>query len=126
MPGKCGFTESQWNSGVAEAREILRQRAALRRTITYSELANELHSVTIGYHEPAMDYLLGDVSTDEFEGGRPLLSVIVVHKYRDQEPGNGFYELAEALDFDISDRQAFWVAELNRVFDYWCNSQAIA
>jgi hypothetical protein len=28
-----------------------------------------------------------------------MLSVIVVHKYDDQEPGNGFYECAEVSDW---------------------------
>lgn len=122
---RYGFTDSQWQSAVTEANKILRRRAALRDTITYSELAAELDN-GIGYHDPAMDQLLRDVSTQEYEEGRGLLSVIVVHKHGDQEPGNGFYELAELLGFDVSEREAFWIAELNKVFDFWSNSRQIA
>jgi hypothetical protein len=66
-----------------------------------------------------MDYLLEQVSREEYASGRGLLSVIVVHKYGDQEPGNGFYSLARELGFNISDREALWISEFNRVTDYW-------
>jgi hypothetical protein len=124
---KYGFTDAQWRSAIAEATTILRECASSQPgTITYSELAGRLSSITIGYHDPAMDYLLAQVSTEEYESARGLLSVIVVHKYGDQEPGQGFYELAESLGFDISNREALWIAELNKVWSYWRNSQYIA
>jgi hypothetical protein len=89
-----GFTDSEWRRAVAEAITILRQRAVQGHTITYSELSNELRTVSIGRRDPVMDRLLADVSTEE--SGRGLLSVIVVHK-DDDMPGQGFYELAESL-----------------------------
>lgn len=52
-----------------------------------------------------------------------MLSVIVVHKDRDMEPGNGFYECAEALGLDISDRLAFWVRQLHKVHGFWSNAE---
>jgi hypothetical protein len=116
---KHGFPVAQWQSGVDEAVAILSERASREDPITYSELAARLRTVTIGYHSQAMDDLLVDVSTQEHEAGRPLLSVMVVRKYGDQEPGNGFYKLAEWLGFKFSDRQAFWIAEFNRVTEYW-------
>ena len=120
MPNKYGFTDAQWQSAIAEATAILRLRASTEPgTITYSDLAAELTSITIGYHDPAMDYLLVQVSTEEHEAGRPLLSVIVIHKGGDMEPGNGFYELAKDLGFDVSNRLAFWTSELTRVQNYW-------
>jgi hypothetical protein len=119
---KYGFTDTQWQSAIAETTTILRQCAGSHPgTITYSDLAGRLTTIRIGYHDPAMDYLLLRVSTEEYESGRGLLSVIVVHKYGDNEPGKGFYELAESLGFDISDRQAFWISELNKVLDFWRN-----
>jgi hypothetical protein len=113
------FTDVAWNSGVDEATEILRQRASRRETISYSDLSRELSAVKIGYHDPDMDSLLIDVSTREHQSGRPLLSVVVVHKQGDMAPGKGFYELASSLGFDASDREAFWIAELNRTFEFW-------
>jgi hypothetical protein len=119
METKHGFPLAQWQSGVDEAISILSERASREDPIPYSELAARLRTITIGYQDQAMDDLLVDVSTQEHATGRPLLSVMVVHKYRDQEPGNGFYTLAEYLGFKFSDRQAFWIAEFNRVSEYW-------
>jgi hypothetical protein len=123
---KRRFSDREWRSAVDEAKRILRDRACGRVTITYSELASQLRTVTIGYHDPDMDALLVDVSTEESNDARPLLSVVVVHKNGDQEPGKGFYELADSLGFDTSDRQVFWIAELNRVFDFWSSTRQIA
>lgn len=119
METKHGFPLAQWQSSVDEAIAILSERASREDPIAYSELAARLRTITIGYHSQAMDDLLVDVSTQEHETGRPLLSVMVVHKYGDQEPGNGFYTLAGCLGFKFSDRQAFWIAEFNRVTEYW-------
>lgn len=119
METKHGFPLTQWQSGVDEAIAILSERASREDPIPYSELAARLRTITVGYHDQAMDDLLVDVSTQEHATGRPLLSVMVVHKYGDQEPGNGFYTLAEYLGFKFSDRQAFWIAEFNRVSEYW-------
>jgi hypothetical protein len=119
---KKRFSDREWRSAVDEAKCILRDQARDRLTITYSELASRLRSITIGYHDPDMDALLVDVSTEEFNDARPLLSVVVVHKNGDLEPGKGFYELADSLGFDTSDRQVFWIAELNRVFDFYSST----
>ena len=66
-----------------------------------------------------MDHLLAEVSREEHENGRGLLSVIVVHKYGDKEPGNGFYDLADQLGFDVSNPEAFWISEFTKVTEYW-------
>jgi hypothetical protein len=68
-----------------------------------------------------MDQLLAEVSTEEHESGRGLLSVIVVHKYGDKEPGSGFYDLADQLGFDVTDPEAFWISEFTKVTEYWKN-----
>jgi len=118
-----GFSDSEWSAGVAEMTAILQRKAASRSMITYSDLAKEMRTVQIGYHDPAMDNMLLEVSRNESAGGRGLLSVIVVHKYGDMEPGNGFYGLAESMGQDTSDRTACWIRELHRVHDYWSNPQ---
>jgi hypothetical protein len=46
--------------------------------------------------------MLGEISL-EGAAGRGMLSVIVVHKDGDMQPGPGFFELAEELDRDTSD-----------------------
>ncbi len=44
-----------------------------------------------------------------------MLTVLVVHKHGDMEPGRGFYELAHSLGRDTSDLQKCWIEELHRV-----------
>lgn len=74
-----GFTDSEWLDGTAETKKILRQTAASRAMISYSELAKEIQSITLDYHSAAMDNMLLEVSHKEWEQGNGLLSVVVVH-----------------------------------------------
>jgi hypothetical protein len=117
-----GFTDAEWATGMAEMTEILSQRARSRGMITYSDLSRELRNILIAHHDPAMGFMLGQISTHESQNGRGMLSVIVVHKYGDMEPGNGFYECAESLGLDVSNRMAFWIGELHKVHAYWSNA----
>ena len=122
MASRYGITDAQWQSAVAEATAILRACARSQPgTITYSDLAAQLSSISVQPHDLAMDYLLEPVSREEHAACRPLLSVIVVHKGGDMSPGSGFYDLARELGFNVSDRVAFWCSEFQRVTDYWRN-----
>jgi hypothetical protein len=64
-------------------------------------------------------HMLGEISEDENAAGCGMLSVIVVHKYGDMQPGPGFFELARKLDRDTSNILECWVAELHRVHAAW-------
>lgn len=48
-----------------------------------------------------------------------MLSVIVVHKSGDMQPGPGFFELADELGCDTTDILSCWIKELNKVHAYW-------
>lgn len=69
---------------------------------------------------------LDDISTFEHERGRPLLSVVVVHKAEGQhevamQPGDGFFKMAKrnGVQPPDMDDEAFFVGELKRAHDYW-------
>jgi len=85
----------------------------------YSELARLIKSIQVEAHNQRLFYLLGEISTEEDTAGRGMLSVIVVHKVGDMQPGPGFFELAEKLERDTSDILECWVKELHRVHAYW-------
>jgi hypothetical protein len=110
------YSELVWETGKEEMVGILRKRASEERTISYGELSSKLRSIQIGYHDPAMGQMLGQISEEEDRCGRGMLSVIVVHKDGDQKPGPGFYECAVEIGRDITDRDRMWIDELNRVF----------
>lgn len=121
MPDKFGFTEARWEEGKQEITGILQGVASRRQMITYGELSRKLSSIQIGPHDSAMAAMLGQISKEEDRLGRGMLSVLVVHKSGDMEPGNGFYECAAELGKDISDRVKLWVSELHRVLGSWAH-----
>ena len=89
--------------------------------ITCLDLAGEITSIQFEAHDPRLFQLLADVSLDEDAEGRGMLSVIVVHKYGDMQPGDGFFKLAKKLGRDTTDTMNCWVKELNKVHACWSN-----
>jgi hypothetical protein len=63
--------------------------------------------------------LLGQISSEEDAARRGMLTVVVIHKAGDMQPGPGFFELAKSLGRDIEDPMKFWIDELHRVFAVW-------
>lgn len=114
-----GFTKEQWKAAKAEIRQILIERAKLRGMIPYSELVYQIHSVTLNPESYALFEMLGEISWEEDKAGRGMLSVIVVHKSGDMQPGPGFFKLAKKLGRDTSDILSCWIAELKKVHAYW-------
>ncbi len=87
--------------------------------ISYSELVSKISSINLEAYDRRLNQLLSEISTEEDQEGRGMLSVIVVHRKGDMEPGQGFYELARSLDRDVSDKQKCWIVELHRVHKQW-------
>ena len=87
--------------------------------ITYGEMASMLLGARFEAHDKRLWDLIGDVGIDEEEKGRGLLSVLVVHKHGDMEPGHGFFELAEQFGRDLTDRTKCFIEEVKRVHYEW-------
>ncbi len=100
-------------------KKILAERARIRGMITYSELTEQVKTLHLEPDSYALAAMLGEISTEESNAGRGMLSVIVVHKYGDMQPGSGFFELAEELGRDTNDILICWVQELKKVHAYW-------
>ena len=102
--------------------DLIRARAALievatrHETITYTDFATRI-GLQWNHKNPndrkLMGQLLGEVSRQEYERGRPLLTAVVVRKGEDV-PGPGFRGLE---GFPESDE--FYETELRRVRDFW-------
>ena len=123
MP-KFGFSDEQWSEAKAETKALLAERSRLRGMIPYSDLVRALRSVNLDAHDPRLFELLGEVSTEEDDAGRGMLSVIVVHKVGDMQPGPGFFELAKSRGKDTSDILRCWIDELHVVHGYWSRQAA--
>ncbi len=116
---KYGYPEAQWTAAKEEAKKILIERAKLRGMIPYSELVSRIHTISLEAHDPRLFHLLGDISSNEDDAGHGMLSVIVVHKDGDMQPGPSFFELAKQRGRNTSDILACWIDELKKVHAYW-------
>jgi hypothetical protein len=119
MPNQFGFPAAQWAAAKAEAKNAMVTRAKVRGMIPYSELVAQIGSIHFDAHDIRLNHLLGEISSEEDDDGRGMLSVVVVHKTGDMQPGPGFFELAEELGRDTSDILLCWIEELKRVHKYW-------
>lgn len=112
-----------WNVAKDEARNSMIARARIRGTIPYSDLIQKINAIQFEIEDiddrNALATMLGEISTEEDENGRGMLSVVVVHKQGDMQPGPGFFELAEELGKDTSDILVCWINELKRVHRKW-------
>jgi hypothetical protein len=97
-------------------REHLIAVARRRETTTYAEVAR---AAGLDVDDPAdrerLAALLREISTAEHAAGRPMLTAVVVHRGRGR-PGRGFFDLARLLGRHTSDDEAFFVAELGKVY----------
>lgn len=114
-----GFTQAEWDAAKTEARNLMIERAKVRGMIPYSDIATKIKTIHVEAHDPRLFHLLGEISSEEDTAGRGMLSVIVVHKTGDMQPGPGFFELAKHLGRNTSDILKCWVDELKRVHAVW-------
>lgn len=110
-----------WDQAKAEAVAAMVDRAKVRGRIAYSELTPLITAVRFEPFDTRLFHLLGEVSVEEDAAGRGMLSAVVVHKREDMQPGEGFFILAKHLGRNTKDVLKFWIAELNKVHDYWAN-----
>jgi len=108
--------DADWGALKDRARAALAGAARSRSVLTYGELAQVL-----GDRLPLADgrdlaALLREVSTEEDEAGRGLLSAVVVRAGGDGLPGGGFFRLAASRGRDVADRRAAWRDEVERVW----------
>ena len=114
-----GFPESIWNAAKEEARQAMIAVASVGKTMSYSDLVQKIKSCDLEPRDVRLAHMLGEISTEEDEAGRGLLTVVVVHKTGDMKPGLGFFELAESLGREISNSDRCWVEESKKIYDVW-------
>lgn len=117
-----GYSSEVWSAAKAEARAVLIDRARHQDTIAYSELVPKITSIDLQAKDPRLDELLSQLSREESQAGRGMLSVIVVHKHGDQRPGPGFFALAETMGLDATDLERLWIKQLTLVYEAWSHA----
>ena len=96
MTTKYGYKAEDWETVKEEMRQILVERVRLRGMISYSDHVSRIETIRMEPDSFALAHMLGEVS-EEDTAGRGVLSVIVVQKDGDMEPGPGFFQLAKRL-----------------------------
>jgi hypothetical protein len=96
--------------------------AKYRGTVTYQEIAKIIGlPLTGNYMGSEIGSLVGEISEDEFNAGRPMLSAIVVNTTG--KPGPGFFGLARKLtklhSASREEEVKFWEREKKAVYDQW-------
>lgn len=121
MLNNHGLEGAQWDAAKGQARSALIEVATRKGRISYSELVTSISALSLEPFDARLFHLLGEISSEEDRAGRGMLTAIVVHKSGDMQPGPGFFELAKSLGKNVKDPLACWVAEFNKVHDYWAN-----
>lgn len=116
---RFGYSKKDWESFKQEAQDILIRVASGRGMITYGELASQMKTIQVDPHDMVLWEVIGDVSRNEERAGRGLLSVLVVHKHGDMEPGVGFFDLAKYFGRGTSDKTKCFVEEMHKVHAVW-------
>ena len=119
MTQKYGYSQRKWDTAREEMRRVLIDRAKQRSMITYTELVQNITTISLEPESYALAKMLGEISRTEDANGRGMLTVIVVHKIGDMQPGPGFFKLVKELGRNTDDTIHFWVDELKQVFTYW-------
>ncbi len=94
-----------------------------RGTTTYPDLAAIMGLPLRGnYMQSQVGWILGEISEDEVNQGRPMLSAVVVG-VNSGEPGEGFFTLAKQLgllqDETKEGRLHFWREQRDAVYKTW-------
>jgi molybdopterin synthase catalytic subunit len=116
-----GFVQSEWDAAKDEARQVMIGCVRARQMIPYSDLVRQITRIRLQAHDARLSHFLGEIASEEDDKGRGLLTVVVVHKSGDMQPGPGFFELAQSRGRETSNIVECWVEELKKVFAYWAS-----
>lgn len=117
-----GFEQEHWDEAKREGKALLAACARERKMIPYSDFVRRIEAIKLEPHDVRLRHFLGEISSEESQAGRGMLTALVVHKRGDYQPGPGFFELARQLGHEVGDLQLFWVEELKRVFAAWATA----
>lgn len=104
--------------------ELLRLARA-RRLAAYSDISPVLGlSMDREQDREAIAKLLGEIAIHEHSEGRPMLTSLIVHRGNDNNPGEGFFTIAQELGLysgsrDQISRLTFWANQVTEVHNHW-------
>ena len=112
---RYGFPADAWEAAKAEAKTLLVDAARRQETITYSELCHCVHAVSLKPRSWAIMGFLNEVCSEEDAEHGVMLATLVV-RADSGLPGDGYFRHAARLGRDVTDREAYWHHEAERVY----------
>lgn len=111
-----GMTQQEWDDARVRLRNLLAETAAACGTVTYGEVSRRVFGGRFSARSSALMDLLGEVdSAQAAEDGTVIASLVV--RADTGMPGDGYFAFAASeLGADVSDREAFWRGEAERVW----------
>ncbi len=101
------------------------QLARAQGLTTYSDIAPLANlSMDNAEDRERISQLLGEIVLQDVAEGRPMLTALVVHRGKDNNPGEGFFTVAAQLGRFTGTRQQlprleFWMSQVKETHAYW-------
>ena len=112
---RWGLEQGEWAVAKESLRALLQDYARSGSTVTYGEAARVAFGGRFSARSGALMDLLGEVD-DEEERARGVMIASLVVRADTGMPGEGYWVFArDELHRDVSDRAAFWRAEVDAV-----------
>ena len=84
--------------------------------ITYAEFLRSIRAIRIEKRGPLLRSFLFEISWEEYAAGLGMLAALIETK-TGSLPDPGVGHMVESLGLRVGDFDAFWIQELNRVFE---------
>jgi hypothetical protein len=123
---RWGFTESEWAHARRALEVMLAEAGRSRSTVTYGEVARRALEGRVSARSSALMDLLGEVDTEADARLGCMVASLVVRADTGM-PGEGYFVFAaRELGRPIEDREAFWRAEVERVWQAYAAEEEVA
>jgi hypothetical protein len=112
---RYGFPIEAWEAAKQQANALLEERARERATITYAEICRAVSTVDLKPRSWAIMGFLNEICTEADAVHGIMLASLVVRADTGM-PGDGYFRNAARLGRDVSDPEAYWRSEVERIY----------
>jgi len=110
-----GFPRADWELAKRQAETALAAVARERATTTYAGLCGDVAAIRLRPYSFAMVAFLDEICSEADAEKGIVLASLVTRKDTGM-PGEGYFRHAAREGHDVSDREAFWRANVERVY----------
>jgi hypothetical protein len=112
---RYGFPVEAWEAAKQQANALLAERARERRTITYAEICRSVDAIELKPRSWAIMGFLNEICTEADAKHGIMLASLVVRADTGM-PGDGYFRNASRLGRDVTDSEAYWRSEVERIY----------